>query len=122
MALNVLGSELQACCFEPMTGFYRDGFCHTGADDQGKHTVCVRVDERFLAFSALVGNDLSTPYPVYGFPGLKPGDQWCLCVERWVQAYEAGFAPAVVLEATHCAAAEWAPLEALKAHAYKPNA
>lgn len=119
MAINVLGTDLQPCCFKPLTGFYRDGFCHTGPDDYGRHTVCVRVDDRFLKFSASRGNDLSTPIPEYGFPGLKEGDQWCLCVERWMEAYLAGCAPSVVLESTHCSATEWAPLEALKEHAIK---
>ena len=100
-----------------MTGFYRDGYCRTGAEDVGQHTVCVRVTARFLAFSQSRGNDLSTPRPEYGFPGLVEGDQWCLCVERWREALEAGCAPAVRLEACHIAALEFVDLDQLKAHA-----
>ena len=113
----MLGGELALCCRDPMTGFYRDGTCRTGADDQGVHTVCVRMTAEFLAFSKLRGNDLSTPRP--GFPGLKPGDQWCLCAARWQEAFEAGMAPAVVLEATHEATLAYAKLEDLKAHAWR---
>ena len=100
-ASNVLGQPLQPCSFDPITGFYRDGCCHTGPGDHGLHTVCVRVNEEFLAFSKAAGNDLSTPALYFGFPGLKPGDQWCLCVTRWQEAFEAGCAPRVVLAATH---------------------
>lgn len=114
---NVLGGLLDACCFDPITGFYRDGHCHTGSDDHGSHTVCVRVNNSFLAFSAEVGNDLSTPMPVYNFPGLKDGDQWCLCASRWLQAYKAGMAPPVVLSSTHERALEVIPLELLMKHA-----
>lgn len=117
MPTNVLGSELEACCFKPVTGFYRDGFCRTGAADKGMHTVCVRVTAEFLQFSASRGNDLSTPMPEYEFPGLKPGDQWCLCVQRWKEALDAGCAPGVVLEATHCSATEWVTVEELTSHA-----
>jgi hypothetical protein len=102
-----------------MTGFYRDGFCRTGPDDKGLHTVCVVVTAEFLAFSRAVGNDLSTPMPYYNFPGLNPGDRWCLCVTRWVEAFRAGKAPSVVLEATHIHALEFVSLEDLKAHAAK---
>lgn len=115
MALNVLGGELIPCSFDPLTGFYRDGCCNTGAEDFGVHTVCIRATEEFLAFSKRVGNDLSTPQ--VSFAGLKPGDSWCLCASRWQQAFEAGMAPAVVLEATHIATLEWVRLEDLKAHA-----
>ncbi|GAB5525876.1 MAG: DUF2237 domain-containing protein [Roseivirga sp.] len=101
MALNVFGEEMITCSTTPMTGFYRDGCCKTGDDDHGTHTVCAVMTEEFLAFTKSVGNDLSTPMPQYQFPGLKPGDRWCFCATRWVQAYEAGFAPKVVLEATH---------------------
>jgi uncharacterized protein (DUF2237 family) len=101
-----------------MTGFYRDGFCRTGAADVGQHTVCVRVSADFLEFSQSRGNDLSTPRPEYEFPGLKDGDQWCLCVERWREALEAGCAPPVILEACHIAALEFVELEQLKAHSF----
>jgi len=117
MALNVLGTELTACSMSPLTGFYRDGCCNTGAEDLGVHTVCVRVTARFLDFSKSVGNDLSTPLPAHGFAGLKPGDCWCLCASRWKEAYDAGEAPDVVLEATHAATLEWASLEELREHA-----
>jgi uncharacterized protein len=116
-ASNVLGTPLQACCTDPMTGFYRDGFCHTGAGDLGAHVVCARVTAEFLAFSRSRGNDLSTPVPAYNFPGLQPGDCWCLCASRWQEALEAGVAPAVVLAATHASALEYASLDDLKAHA-----
>lgn len=101
---NVLGGELKCCCLKPLTGFYRDGFCQTGADDVGSHTVCTRVTEEFLEFSRERGNDLSTPRPEFNFPGLKNGDKWCLCVLRWREALEAGCAPRIILEATHEAA------------------
>ncbi len=117
MPTNVLGTELICCCTRPMTGFYRDGYCRTGPRDVGLHTVCVRVTAEFLQFSKRAGNDLSTPLPEYEFPGLKPGDRWCLCVTRWQEALEANCAPAVVLEATHTSATEFVDLEDLKAHA-----
>lgn len=98
---NVLGTELQACCYEPKTGFYRDGFCRTGPEDVGTHVVCAIMTAEFLVYTKEQGNDLSTPMPMYQFPGLKPGDKWCLCASRWKQAYKAGKAPEVVLEATH---------------------
>lgn len=116
-ASNVLGGPLQPCSFEPLTGFYRDGCCHTGPGDRGLHTVCTRVSAEFLRFSRASGNDLSTPVPAYGFPGLKPGDQWCLCVTRWQEALEAGCAPRVLLAATHVSALEFVSLEDLKGHA-----
>jgi hypothetical protein len=100
-----------------MTGFYRDGFCRTGADDLGLHVVCAEVTAEFLQFSALCGNDLSTPNPAFGFPGLQPGDRWCLCVLRWKEALEAGVAPPVVLEATHISALEFVDLDDLQRHA-----
>lgn len=118
-ARNVLGTELQDCSHDPLTGFYRDGCCRTGREDRGIHVVCARVDEAFLSFSKSVGNDLSTPNPRYGFRGLRPGDQWCLCAARWAEALAAGMAPPVVLEATHIAALEFADLEDLKAHAWR---
>jgi hypothetical protein len=114
MARNVIGGELETCGTDPMTGFYRTGCCDTGGDDVGVHTVCAEVTEAFLAFSASVGNDLSTPRPELGFPGLKPGDRWCLCASRWEEARGAGVAPPVVLEATHARTLEWADLEALR--------
>jgi uncharacterized protein (DUF2237 family) len=110
MAQNVLGGELQPCNFNPLTGFYRDGCCNTGSEDLGVHTVCTRVTTEFLAFSAAVGNDLSTPRPEFGFEGLNDGDQWCLCASRWQEALEAGMAPPVVLEATHASTLEWVEL------------
>jgi hypothetical protein len=117
MGLNVLGGELEPCGVEPLTGFYRDGCCNTGADDAGVHVVCAVMTEAFLAFSISSGNDLSTPHPEFGFPGLKPGDRWCLCASRWQEAFEAGAAPPVHLAATHAAAIEWCSLQALTAHA-----
>lgn len=116
---NVLGSTLVTCCRDPLTGFYRDGMCRTGSDDHGVHTVCIRASAAFLAFSKSRGNDLQTPLP--GFPGLKTGDQWCLCAERWQEAFEAGMAPPVVLEATHAATLTYCRLEDLKLHAWKPE-
>jgi uncharacterized protein (DUF2237 family) len=118
-SLNVLGRALENCSTDPLTGFFRDGCCNTGPEDLGRHVVCVRVTAEFLAFSRSVGNDLSTPIPAYGFPGLKPGDRWCLCASRWQEALVAGFAPQVVLEATHLAALEVCELEDLRAHAVK---
>src|SRR5216684_1902570 len=114
---NVLGGKLIPCCLDPMTGFYRDGYCRTGPGDHGLHTVCVRVTAEFLAFSRSQGNDLSTPMPEYGFPGLKPGDRWCLCAARWREAYLAGVGPPVVLASTHEDALEEVPLEELQARA-----
>jgi hypothetical protein len=117
MAKNVLGGELQSCSTKPMTGFYRTGCCDTGAGDHGVHVVCARVTAEFLAHSRRCGNDLSTPMPAYQFPGLKPGDQWCVCAARWQEALEAGVAPPVVLAATHMAALEFVDLDDLKTHA-----
>ncbi len=117
MASNVLGGKLQMCSTDPLTGFYRDGCCNTGADDVGLHLVCIEATEEFLAFSASVGNDLSTPIPAYGFEGIQPGDRWCLCVQRWQEAHAAGFAPQVVLDATHISTLEFVDLELLKAFA-----
>ena len=116
-SVNVLGEPLKPCSYDPRTGFFRDGCCNTGGMDRGRHTVCVRVTEEFLAFSLRQGNDLSTPRPDYGFPGLRPGDRWCLCAARWVQAFSAGVAPKVVLASTHRATLEIVPLEMLRAHA-----
>jgi uncharacterized protein len=116
-AKNVLGGVLQSCCLEPRTGFYRDGFCHTGPQDRGSHTVCAKVTAEFLAFSKRQGNDLSTPRPEFDFPGLKPGDKWCICVSRWEEAFLAGVAPPVVLESTHEKALEVVELQELQARA-----
>jgi uncharacterized protein len=116
-AKNVLGQPLQECSTAPMTGFFRDGCCNTGAEDRGLHLVCVVATEKFLAFSKSRGNDLSTPVPEYRFPGLKPGDRWCLCAERWREAADAGMAPKVVLAATHMSMLEFATLEELMEHA-----
>lgn len=114
---NVLGTELKTCCTSPTTGFYRDGYCRTGKSDLGLHIVCTVMTEEFLAYSQQVGNDLSTPIEEFDFPGLQPGDQWCLCMLRWKEALENGCAPQVVLEATHMSAIEFASLDDLKAHA-----
>lgn len=116
MAKNVLGTDLQTCSTDPMTGWFRNGCCDTGAGDFGVHTVCALMTDEFLAFSKQAGNDLSTPHPP-GFPGLVAGDQWCLCAPRWKEAYDAGAAPAVVLEATHIGTLEWASLHELREHA-----
>ena len=114
---NVLGSALKPCCKFPMTGFFRDGYCRSCPEDIGRHTVCVQVTGEFLEFSRDAGNDLSTPYPEMDFPGLIPGDHWCLCAARWQEAFEAGAAPKVVLEATHESTLEVTTLENLKRHA-----
>ena len=114
MALNVLGTPLEPCSLDPMTGFYRNGCCDTGSEDQGVHIVCAVMTEEFLAFSKERGNDLSTPVPMYEFPGPKAGDRWCLCAARWREAYDAGCAPTVVLEATHARMLEWASLDELR--------
>jgi uncharacterized protein (DUF2237 family) len=116
-SINVLGEPLKPCSEAPMTGFFRDGCCNTGAEDVGLHVVCVVTTAEFLAFSRSRGNDLSTPIPEYGFPGLKPGDRWCLCAARWQEALEAGVAPRVVLAATHAAALQVVSLDDLKRHA-----
>jgi len=121
MATNVLGTELQPCSMDPLTGFFRTGCCDTGAEDVGVHTVCAVMTEAFLDFSLSQGNDLITAMPDFGFPGLTPGDRWCLCAPRWQQALEAGAAPGVVLEATHLGTLEWASLEDLRAHAVDPT-
>jgi uncharacterized protein (DUF2237 family) len=114
---NVLGTELKVCCTSPMTGFYRDGYCRTGADDTGRHTVCILATDEFLEFSKSAGNDLSTPRPEYAFPGLKEGDKWCLVAMRWQQALDAGMAPQVFLEATHESALEHVNIEDLRRYA-----
>src|SRR5512146_647516 len=114
---NVLGEPLLPCSDDPLTGFYRDGCCNTGSEDAGSHTVCARMTAAFLEFSKRRGNDLSTPRPEYRFPGLQPGDRWCLCAARWLEAYAAGMAPPVILASTHERALEIVPLEALREHA-----
>ena len=116
MIKNVLGTQLQACCFNPMTGFTRNGYCETDPQDRGSHTVCAQITDEFLAFSISRGNDLTTPRPEYGFVGLKQGDHWCVCAARWLEASEAGFAPPVVLEACHEKCLEIVTLADLKYH------
>jgi uncharacterized protein (DUF2237 family) len=115
--LNVFGEPLEECSSRPVTGFYRNGCCDTGPDDLGVHSVCVKVTAEFLEYSRSRGNDLSTPMPAYGFPGLKPGDCWCLCAERWKEALADGMAPPVKLAGTHAKTLEFVPLDALKAYA-----
>ena len=117
---NVLGVPLEICCEDPMTGYYRDGRCRTGHEDTGVHVVCARMTREFLEFSAARGNAWVTPFPRYGFPGLVPGDRWCLCAARWKEALEAGIAPPVILEATHVGALEYVSLADLLAHADEP--
>ncbi len=118
---NVLGGPLQSCSERPRTGFYRDGCCNTGGDDVGVHAVCVMVTTEFLTFSQARGNDLSTPHPEFGFPGLNPGDRWCLCASRWVEALKAGVAPRLVLTATHEVMLGYVALEELKKYAIDLN-
>lgn len=115
--LNVFGEPIEECSSRPVTGFYRNGCCDTGPDDPGVHTVCVRVTAEFLEYSRSRGNDLSTPMPAYGFPGLQPGDCWCLCAERWKEALADGMAPPVKLAGTHAKTLEYVSLDALKAYA-----
>ena len=119
-SVNVLGGALLPCSVAPITGFFRDGCCNTGQEDLGLHVVCAVMTEDFLAFSRQAGNDLSTPMPDYGFPGLRPGDRWCLCAARWEEARRAKAAPLVLLEATHVAALEVCSLDDLRAHAAEP--
>jgi len=116
-ARNVLGEALEPCGQDPVTGFYRDGCCNTGPEDLGAHTVCAEVTEEFLRHSAACGNDLATPIPEAGFPGLKPGDRWCLCAARWQEARRAGCAPRVILAATHEGTLEIVPFEVLRPYA-----
>ena len=115
--VNVVGGELLECSADPLTGFYRDGCCATGPEDVGSHTVCAEMTAEFLQFSREAGNDLSTPRPEFGFPGLKPGDHWCLCAARWVEALDEGKAPRVVLESTHERTLEFTPLAVLQRYA-----
>ncbi|MEL6610707.1 MAG: DUF2237 domain-containing protein [Bacteroidota bacterium] len=114
---NVLGTPLQPCSVDPLTGFFRTGDCRTGPQDRGTHVVCAEMTEAFLRFTRSRGNDLSTPIPAYGFPGLKPGDRWCLCVLRWKEALDAGVAPPVVLDATHARTLSVVDLDTLQAYA-----
>jgi uncharacterized protein (DUF2237 family) len=118
---NVLGGPLGTCSERPLTGFFRDGCCNTSDEDVGRHTVCIVLTAEFLEFSKAAGNDLSTPRPEFDFPGLQPGDRWCLCAARWRQAWEAGSAPRVVLNATNEATLDIVPLDALKAYAIDLN-
>lgn len=117
MAKNVLGGPLITCSENPMTGFFRNGKCDTRADDEGMHTVCVLMTETFLSFSYECGNDLSTPMPEYGFPGLEAGDYWCLCLSRWIQALDAGMAPRIKLKSTHASVLEFVELARLEEYA-----
>lgn len=119
MELNVLGKPLESCCTSPPTGYFRDGFCRTREDDYGTHTVCAIVTKEFLEYSASKGNDLMTPIPYWNFPGLKPGDKWCLCISRWLQAEKVGKAPFVILEATHEKSLQLTSIKVLEKYAYK---
>lgn len=119
MAKNVLGSTLQSCSTDPVTGFTRNGCCETGPEDLGSHTICVQVTDEFLAFSITRGNDLTTPRPQFDFPGLKAGNRWCVCASRWLEASEAGFAPPVILEACHEKCLEIVSLADLEYHALR---
>lgn len=119
---NIFGEPLKSCCTNPITGFYRDGFCRTDEEDVGEHVVCVVVTAEFLHYSKSRGNDLTTPRPLYGFPGLQPGDQWCLCALRWKEAFEDGFAPKVVLESTDESALDYVAINDLILHAVKSHA
>ncbi len=121
MPLNVLGTELKCCCTDPMTGFYRDGHCRTGQNDTGRHVICAEMTKGFLEFTFAMGNDLMTPRPELRFPGLKPGDKWCLCAIRWKEAMVAGMAPPVFLDGTHLKALDYVTMENLKANAVKTN-
>ena len=117
LAKNVLGSELEICCTSPLTGFARNGSCDVDATDFGVHSVCAQVTEEFLDYTKSLGNDLSTPMPGYNFPGLKPGDRWCLCASRWKEAKDAGVAPSIVLKSTHEVTLNYVSLEELKQYA-----
>ncbi len=120
-SINVVGEPLKPCSIDPITGFYRDGYCNTGPDDKGRHTVCIEVTEDFLEFSKMRGNDLSTPRPEFGFVGLNPGDRWCLCADRWAEADAYGKAPYVVLQSTHINTLEIIPFAILRAKALDVN-
>ena len=119
MEKNVFGEPLQMCCTKPMTGYFRDGVCRTISEDRGTHTVCAIMTNDFLVFSAIQGNDLVTPMPYYGFPGLKEGDKWCLCVSRWIEAEKEGKAPKVILEATHEKTLKYTTIDTLIKHAFR---
>jgi uncharacterized protein (DUF2237 family) len=119
--VNVFGEALESCSERPLTGFFRDGCCNTSDQDVGSHTVCIEVTQDFLEFSRFRGNDLSTPVPEFKFPGLRPGDRWCLCASRWLEAHEAGMAPRVVLKSTHERALEIVPLKVLRTFAIDLN-
>lgn len=119
MAKNVFGEPLFPCGTDPMTGFYRDGCCETGKEDRGSHTVCAVLTREFLLFSKSRGNDLTTPIPLFDFPGLKEGDHWCLCAAKWMEAYQAGVAPRVILEATHEKTLEFISLQDLVHYAFR---
>ncbi len=116
---NVLGGELESCCFEPLTGYFRDGYCRTDWMDSGTHTVCAIMTEEFLTYTKSQGNDLSTPFPQFNFPGLEPGDKWCLCASRWLEAHHAGYAPKVNLKATHEKTLSIVGIEILKTYGVK---
>lgn len=118
MELNIFKQPLQACCTAPMTGYFRDGFCRTISEDTGTHTVCAIVTEEFLKYSASKGNDLMTPIPYWNFPGLKPGDKWCLCISRWLEAEKAGKAPPIILEATHLKTLKYTSLQLLQKYEF----
>tara|TARA_B100000963_G_scaffold335987_1_gene330626 strand:+ start:2555 stop:2920 length:366 start_codon:yes stop_codon:yes gene_type:complete len=118
---NIFGEPLKSCCSDPVTGYFRDGFCRTDKTDHGSHTICAEMTESFLTFSKLMGNDLTTPRPEYSFPGLKPGDKWCLCALRWKEAYDAGQAPLVILESTDERALKYVHINDLISHAKKTN-
>jgi uncharacterized protein len=120
-ALNVLGTPLLPCSYDPLTGYFRDGCCNTDESDTGSHLICARVTAEFLAFQQALGNDLITPRPEWRFAGLQPGDRWCVCAHRWRQALLAGLAPPVILECTHRNALEFVTLGELQDHAYRPN-
>jgi uncharacterized protein (DUF2237 family) len=120
-SLNVFDEPLETCGSDPVTGFYRDGCCNTSRDDVGSHTVCVLTTQEFLEYSRFKGNDLSTPAPQFGFPGLKPGDSWCLCAARWLEAYKQGMAPRVYLQRTHKKALDIVPLDLLREFAIDLN-
>ncbi len=119
---NVLGEDLESCCQDPVTGFYRDGFCKTGLEDSGRHVICAEMTDDFLRYTFTRGNDLMTPRPEYQFPGLRAGDRWCLCALRWREALEAGKAPPVILASTHERALEYVSMEDLQAHAIDKEA
>jgi uncharacterized protein (DUF2237 family) len=119
--INVYGETLQHCSVDPMTGFFRDGCCNTNVHDQGSHTVCIEVTSEFLEYSRFQGNDLSTPVPEFGFPGLQPGDRWCLCAERWLEAQQQDMAPKIFLQSTHIRATDIIPLDILKQYAMDLN-